>query len=498
MKKRPSHSLFSHFRLDPSSSTPLYRQIYETLREAILSGQLVAGTPLPSTRTLAETLNLSRSTVVLAFEQLFAEGYVEGRQGSATYVASILPLETPPLLTQSPYQEQTPQQPLRRISQRGQISPALTTPTIARAFQPGLPDFKHFPFATWSRLAAHHWRHAPQELLCYTDPAGYLPLRAEIAAYAKAVRGVHCEAEQVFITSGSQQGIDLASRVLLDPGDTAWIEDPCYPLARRALLSAGARLTYVPVDTEGLSVAAGIMTCPEARLVYITPSYQSPLGVTMSLQRRLQLLQWAQQTGAWIIEDDYNCEFRYTGRPLSSLQGLDRTAQVLYLGTYSKILFPALRLGYMIVPPDLIDAFRSMRATSDRQSSIMDQLVLTDFLTQGHFVRYIQRLRALYLERQQTLIEEVKHHLIGCIDIHASETGMHLVGTLPAGLDDTIVADQAARRGIVTPALSRYCIQNSMKSALLLGYTSVDPQEIRQGVQTLAEAVDHVMKIGNR
>ena len=482
--------------LDPNGELPLYRQLYDALRQTILSGQLAAGTQLPATRILAHELGISRTTVMTAFDQLLAEGYVYGKVGSGTYVAADLPDE---LLHLPGKMERTPQvlSRNRRLSQRGHVlATASVSPTRywkeGSRVQPlryGQPALDRFPFDTWVKLLARRRKHMSSDLLGYTHPAGYPPLRREIAAYVRSARGVQCDEEQVIIVSGSQQGIDLATWLLIDPGDAVWIEDPCYLGARGALRGAAAHLVPVPVDTEGLDVASGIARCSDARLAYVTPSHQFPMGVTMSLSRRLALLRWANRAGAWILEDDYDSEYRYTGRSLSSLQGLDTTGRVIYIGTMSKVLFPGLRLGYLIVPPDLVDAFIAARSIADRQPQILDQLVLTDFIAQDHFAHHIRRMRALYEERQAVLVEAASHELKGLLTISPSEAGMHLVGTLPTGINDVEATQQAALQGVSVTPLSAYCIEYPSQNALQLGYTAFDEQEIREAVHRLAIAL---------
>ncbi|MGH3145626.1 MAG: PLP-dependent aminotransferase family protein, partial [Rubrobacter sp.] len=356
--------------LNPTSDAPYYRQLYEGVRSAILSGLLPVGTRLPSTRTLATELGVSRTTAVTAFDQLLAEGYLEGKVGSGTFVAGSLPDDLLSVRERVEC-ESGPARSGRRLSGRGAMLAA--TPATAvrdrgspRAFRPGVPALDEFPYAVWRRISGKVWRRPSGGLLGYGDPAGYWPLREAISGHLRTARGVRCLPEQVIVVSGSQQALDLAARVLLDPGDAVWVEDPGYTGARGALSGAGARLVPVPVDGEGLEVEKGIEREPDARLACVTPSHQYPLGVTMNLGRRLVLLGWAGSSGAWVVEDDYDSEYRYTGRPLEALQGLDTGERVLYVGTFSKVLFPALRLGYLVVPPDLIEAFTSARELTDR------------------------------------------------------------------------------------------------------------------------------------
>jgi GntR family transcriptional regulator/MocR family aminotransferase len=314
-------------------------------------------------------------------------------------------------------------------------------------------------------------------------------LREEIAAYLGAARAVECGWEQVIVVSGSQQALDLAARVLLDPGDAAWVEDPGYAGARGALIAAGARIVPVPVDEEGLRVSDGVRRAADARLAYVSPSHQYPLGATMSVSRRLELLAWASRTGAWVLEDDYDSEYRYTGRPLEALQGLDAEGRVIYLGTFSKVLSPALRLGYLVVPPDLVDPFSAARELTDRHSPLVEQAVLARFIAEGHFARHIRRMRTLYAERQDILVEAAAGDLRGLLDVRPAEAGMHLVGWLPDRTDDREAMRRAAARGVEAIALSMYGIEPPARGGLLLGYAAVGEAGIRAGVRRLAAAL---------
>ena len=362
-------------------------------------------------------------------------------------------------------------------------------PRDPRPFRPGLPALDAFPFEVWARLEARRWRLAPRHLLDYGDPAGHAPLRHAIAAYLGEARGVRCEWDRVIIVAGSQQGLDLAARVLLDPGDAAWIEAPGYPGARGALEAAGLRLVPVPVDADGLDVEAGARLAPRARLAYVTPSHQYPLGVTMSLARRLALLEWARQARAWIIEDDYDSEYRYVGRPLSALQGLDTAGRVVYVGTLSKVLFPSLRLGYLVVPPSLVDVFAGARAIADRHAPLIAQAVLSDFIEDGHFARHIRRTRMLYAERQAALLDVARRELAGRLDVPAAGAGMHLGGWLPPGIRDRAAAQAAARHGVMAPPLSTYRMRPGGRGGLMLGYAAFTPREIRDAGRRLAQAL---------
>lgn len=480
--------------LDRLSGTPYYRQLYEGVRVEILSGRLPARARLPSTRAVAAEFGVSRTTVVAAFDQLLAEGYLEGRAGSGTYVAPSLPDD---MLGVRDASRPTvrPSGGGRALSRRGEVMAATPTSVARdrgapRAFRPGVPATDEFPFGVWRRLVGKVWRRPSAGLLEYGEPAGYGPLRAEISTHLGPARAVRCEPGQVIVVSGSQQALDLCARVLLDPGDPVWVEEPGYRGARAALLGAGARLVPVPVDEEGLDVRAGISQGPDARLACVTPSHQYPLGVTMSLARRLELLRWAKISSAWVVEDDYDSEYRYSGRPLEALQGLDTEGRVIYVGTFSKVLFPALRLGYLVVPPDLVDAFVAARELSDRQPPGVEQAVLAHFMAEGHFARHVRRMRSLYAERQALLVEEARRHLPGLLDVPSADAGMHLVGRLPAGKDDREASRDAARRGVEAPAISLYGNPSDGRGGLMLGYAAVDEAGIRTGVRRLAEALE--------
>jgi GntR family transcriptional regulator/MocR family aminotransferase len=493
MGDRSTFVTLTSLELDHASSIPLYRQLYEALRTAILAGRLRAGARLPATRTLAGEFGISRNTVMNAYAQLLAEGYVEGEVGSGTYVARTLPDEL--LYARAgATRMQLLSRRGRTLSRRGTLLAATRVPTPPfpgelKAFRPGVPALDAFPYELWARLVARRWRRPQRALLGYGDPAGHRPLREAIASYLGAARAVACEASQVIVVAGSQQALNVAARMLLDEGEAAWIEDPGYLGTRGALLGAGARLIPVPVDAEGLDLEAGKARSPEARLIYVTPSHQYPYGVTMSLPRRLALLEWASRAGAWVLEDDYDSEYRYAGRPLAALQGLDREGRVIYLGTFSKVLFPALRLGYLVVPPDLVEAFVAARAMVDRHSPTLDQAALADFIAEGHFARHIRRMRGLYAERQAILVEAARQQLAGLLDVPPAEAGMHLVGWLPAGVDDVDASQRAAAHGVEAPPLSLYSLEPLRRRGLLLGYTAVGEKEIREGVQRLAKAL---------
>ena len=499
MQQPSQNNILTVLILDHTSEQPLYAQLYDGIRRMILSQQLMPGTRLPSIRALANELAISRNTVLNAFDQLIAEGYLETKHGSGTYVAQLLSDEVVPIMTKD-VSRPSPRRTSPLLSQRGTqlvAAPQMPLPSVPlppegpRAFLGTLPDLALFPHAIWERLLTKCWRRGSYaDLLSCGDRAGYRPLREAIAAYLGTIRGVQCTAEQVIVIAGSQQGLDLTARVLLDPGDGVWLEDPGYLGAYGAFIGAGAQIHPVPVDDEGLDVATGAVNYPQARLAFVTPSHQFPLGVTMSLKRRLALLEWANRADAWILEDDYDSEYRYTGRPLAALQGLDRTGHVIYLGTFSKILFPGLRLGYLVVPPELVDPFMAGLFFATQQPPILEQMVMADFITEGHFARHIRRSRTCYAERQSILVEAAQRELTGLLQLQESEAGMHLLGWLADKIADTDVAEHLAKQRIDTIPLSTYRFTPAAEGALLLGYTALSEQQIRQGVHTMATVLE--------
>jgi GntR family transcriptional regulator/MocR family aminotransferase len=467
---------------------PLYRQIYEAIRMAILSGEFGPGKRLAATRALARELGVSRITVLNAYEQLFAEGYLDGKGGAGTFVAAELPDNLLKTETIKRLKQERTDAPLRLSSFGEKLAVkdvgSIRAWTIAKfqPFQNGLTAVDKFPFEIWSRIAARVHRNPSREVLGYGDPQGYLPLREAIAAHLRSARGVNCTAEQVIITSGAQQALDLTARIFLSEKDSVLIEDPCYQEARSAFAAIGANIIPVPVDAEGLNLAAAKQ---KAKLIYVTPSHQYPLGVTMTLPRRLALLEWARTRNAWIIEDDYNSEFRYAGRPLASLQGLDQGGRVIYVGTFSKTIFPSMRIGCAVVPPDLVGIFTAARALNDTHSSLIDQAILTEFIGDGHFARHVRRMRTLYEERQQTLIAECEKNLAGLLDVRKADAGMHVVGWLPEGVNDKAISGKAAEQNLKLAPISAYSAKKLSRGGLILGYTAFEKNQIKEGVKKL-------------
>ena len=478
-------------RLDSRRRAGLQAQIYASIRRAILDGVVLPGARLPSSRALAADLGVSRTTTLLAVQQLQAEGYLTARRGSGTSVAAELPDD----LVQ---RRSTPSASRSRhpaLSRRG--AAVVASPAGARrldgpprAFRLGTPAVDLFPVALWSRLVSRRVRAVTAAQLDYGDPAGARPLREAIAGHVQAARGTRCDAEQVLIVAGAQQGFELICRLLLDPGDRAWMEEPGYPGARSALRAAGARIVPVRVDDEGLDVDAGARRAGDARLVYVTPSHQYPLGVPMSLPRRLALLGWARAARAWVIEDDYDSEFRYGARPIPCLHGLDVDGRVIYVGSFSKTLFPALRLGFVIVPSDLREGLVAARAAADQHPPTLDQAVLADFIVEGHFARHLRRMRLVYQERLEALRAAAERCCRGVLRLRPVRTGLHALAELD-GVDSVRVSREAAARGVeATPATAYVASRAPAVNALVLGFGAVRPEAARRGMERLAAAIE--------
>jgi GntR family transcriptional regulator/MocR family aminotransferase len=428
---------------------------------------------------------------VLALEQLAAEGYVTARSGAGTFVSRELPSDGARTAIGSKRAEwQHPP-----LSRRG-AALAATPPVVIkidgppRAFRIGTPALDLFPLPLWNRLTRSRLKRAKPGELDYGDAAGYFPLREAIADYVSRARGTSCVADQVVVVAGAQQGLEMISRLLLDPGDSVWMEEPGYPGARGALVAAGARTSPIPVDAQGLNVEVGARQASTARLVYSTPSHQFPLGVPMSLPRRLALLAWARSARAWIIEDDYDSEFRYGARPIPCLHGLDSDGRVIYVGSFSKTLFPALRLGFLIVPADVREAVLRARLATDIHPQGVLQAVLADLMIGGHFERHLRRMQMEYRARLEALSEAVTRHCCGALELRPVTAGLHAVADLNE-VNDELVFREALARGVEAMPLSAYCAAGgSSPNALVLGFGAVPPELIHDSMGRLAGAID--------
>ena len=474
----------------PKPETPLYRWLYEEMRAAILEGRLPPGARVPATRDLAAEYSLSRATVVSAFEQLKSEGYVEGRVGAGTYVSQVLPDD---LLQVSPPEAQRASRtrPVRWSSyaRRLQAFPG-SEPRTTHAFRANQAALDAFPTSLWAQVAARRLRRASTQLLAGGEALGFRPLRDAVAEYLNTSRGVKCSADQVIIVSGVQEALERAAHLLLDPGDGVWVEEPGYPGAAIVFRAVGAKICHVPVDSEGLDLDRGRRRWGRARLLYVTPAHQFPLGVTMSLRRRLALLDWAHRSNTLIFEDDYDSEYRYAGRPIPALQGLDHGGVVIFAGSFNEVLFPALRLSYLVVPPGMVDRFAAAQSVSMRHAPLLDQAILCDFITEGHFARHIRRMRELYAERLDVLLESVQQKLRGLLETPSVEAGLQTVGWLAPGINAERVAVEAAKHDVEAIPLSRYCSRRFPQEGLILGFAAVDAKELQRGVEQLARALE--------
>jgi GntR family transcriptional regulator / MocR family aminotransferase len=448
---------------------PIFRQVYDGLRRAILDGRLRPGQRIPSTRGLASDLGVSRLPVLNAYEQLLHEGYLVGRTGSGTFVSRSIPdhLLCPPSISRLTPSTR-PGTGGRKRATPNQPSPAnWDLPVVA--FQVGLPALDLFPHASWAQMVARQVRTEKPDELAYGDPAGLRGLRVAIAEHLRASRAVRCVADQILVVPGSQAALRLAATTLLEANDRVAIEDPGYFGAHRAFRSAGAQLVPVPVDAEGLDVRALNRRGGKVRAVYVTPSHQYPLGMTMSASRRFALLDWASRHEAWILEDDYDSEFRYVSRPVGALQGSDARDRVIYIGTFSKAVFPAVRVGYLVVPPSLWTRFVQSRFDFDIFAPTLFQRALAEYLRKGAFARHLRRMRGAYLERRNALLRGLARHCRDLVQVHNSDAGLHLTVLLPEGVDDHNIAERLGRRGVATRALSNSYLGPTRRQGLLLG-----------------------------
>ncbi|MEP6830895.1 MAG: PLP-dependent aminotransferase family protein [Rhizomicrobium sp.] len=439
---------------------PRSKALYSAIRGLIESGAVPAGAKLPTTRDLARRFRLSRAAAIAAFETLIGEGFAEARVGAGTYVASAVPrLPQDKAEAAVPDPATPPALPLT-------VGVTASDPRTARIFR---------------QLMSRHLARPTAELFRYGDPRGGFALREAIAAYLRAARGVRCEARQIVVTSGAQQGLDLLIRAIVRSGDAVWAEDPCYPMAHTALKGAGAKVIAVPVDDEGLDVAHGEKLHPKAKAAYVTPSHQFPLGVTMTMRRRLALLDWARRNDAWIIEDDYDSEFRYAGPPLTALQGMDGAGRVAYVGTFSKILFPGLRTGYMVVPEPLLEAVLAVRARSDRFPPILTEAPLADLLNQGHFAAHLRRVRRRVQANRDVLVATLEAHAKGRLEFNVPEQGLHMVANMAAkkSRQDTAIAEAAKAAGVGARALSPMYLGAPRQQGLVMGFSAFAPDVIR-------------------
>jgi GntR family transcriptional regulator/MocR family aminotransferase len=477
---------------------PAYQQLYRALRHAILMRQMEPGSRLPSTRDLAVDLSVSRNTVLLAYEQLLAEGYVSGRVGAGTFVASELPSDVrgnskfSPL--SDPEDEALSNYARRALDTHLGIDPPKKS--IRYDFRYGISSVNDFPYEIWRRIVSQQARDSARDMFSYGPPEGTTELREAIASYVRRARGVVCTADQVLVVNGSQQALDLVARTLLNEGDSVVAEDPCYLGAREVFRAMGARLVFGSVDQNGLDVDKLPPAARRSRLVYVTPSHQFPSGAVMNVPRRLALLAWAKECGAYIVEDDYDSEFRYDGRPIESVQSLDPHGPVIYVGTLSKTLSPSFRIGYLVVPQRLIAPFRRVKSLCDRYTSTLQQNVLTDLFKEGHFERHLRRARRNNSKRRAVLLESLKDAFGDRISIEGTNAGLHVVVWFKrlrfAETDSIVSAAEQANIGVYS--IAPYYVSSPERAGLLLGYSALEHDQIAKGITQLAESLRPLLK----
>lgn len=488
--KYPGGALLPALQIDRASRTPVSVQLCSALREMILKGELQPGQRLPSSRTLASDQNVSRTTAVSVYEQLVSEGLIRSSIGAGAFVAETLrhgvPAPPPP-----PEDAGAGRPPPRLASLSSEASehffPRLAHPDNPRPFITGIPAFDEFPMVLWSSLVARYWRQPRNLLLGYPPPEGLMELRRAVAMHLRSNRGVMCEPEQVFIFNGAQDAFNRIGNMLLDPGDSVWIENPGAIGARNSLISSGARLVPVGVDEEGLNVEEGLDIAPDFRLAFVTPAHQHPLGITMSLRRRFELLRAAERASAWIIEDDYVGEFNYAGHPPPTLKSVDTAGRVIYVGSFSKTLFAALRLGYVVAPPNLVDVFYRIAGATLQGSPASLQSVVASFIERGHFASHIRRMRRVYADRLQALLDVSATHMQGMLDAAPTDTGFHTLGRLAPDFDAVEVSRRAAERNIFVSSVERFAIKPVPQKGLIMGFSSAPPAAITAAGKALGE-----------
>ena len=476
------------------SRKPLNQSFFEVMRGAVLAGSVKPGQKLPSSRELMTALGISRNTVLYVFNRLADEGYTTTEVGSGTFVSNTVPdpavLKKVADLTKRPVQSKPGK--IVAISARAQmlVSRAGASEIQVGAFVPGIPDVSQFPKKIWSKLLSKQWSGANSEMLGYGSSLGFPPLKRALAEYLRLARGVQCEDSQVLITQGTHQALDLCARVLADVGDDAWLEDPCYWGARSVFLAAGLNLHPIAVDKDGMCPRTDGLTRP--KLIFVTPSHQYPSGIVMSLARRRLLLEITRRNQAWIIEDDYDSEFRYRGAPLPSLQGLDKHQRTIYVGSLSKVMYPGLRLGFLVLPPQLVAVFAKLQSELFRGGLLTVQAALAEFIFEGHYATHIRRMRKVYGERQSLLTDEIKRQIGEQAFIMGTDTGLHLTLGLTTA-QDIAVSQAALRRGIVARPLSGYYDKPAKApNGLVLGYGGVSDEEISPSIGKLAAALGDV------
>ena len=475
-----------------SSKQPLYRQLYSHIKRLILNGDLKREARIPATRTLAATLGLSRNTVKTAMDQLAAEGYVQTRLGSGVFVSMNNPeefFETATTVTEPTEQRLT----LPRVAINANvIKPSAGYTPSNRAFSVGVPDLSAFPFGLWRKIYASTLRTMNQRLMGYGDPRGLPELRSEISNYVRTSRGVRCTADQILITTGAQQSLDLIARMVITEGERVALEDPGYRGARSTFLMAGAKLAPIPVTSSGLDVQK-LAQLDNIKLVYTTPAHQYPNAAAMPVNARLSLLHWAEKSKCWIIEDDYDSEFQYESRPIPSLQGLSEHNNVIYIGSFSKTLFPSLRLGYLIMPPNIVKDACGVKQSVYGAQPLLEQMVTATFIRDGHFHTHLKRMRGIYGRKSEALVKTLEHYLPSEIAILGGKSGMHLVVEIKEDVDDQKIVDDLRQAGFAAAPLSQHYLSNPRKG-LILGYGCASLEDIEEGVEALSALIKIAIK----
>ncbi len=499
MVKYPAGTLLLDLKIEKGPGKTVSSQLQLALRGMILAGRLAPGERLPSSRTLARELGLSRTTTIDVYERLAAEGLITSKVGAGSFVSTAIGQDRPEEI-EGPIEEEE-QEPHRvpALSRALVKASALISerlPHRTRCFTTALPAFDAFPMALWSRLMAKHWRSGRDIVMGYGDPLGYWPLRRAIAAHLRANRGISCEAEQIFILCGAQEAFQLIGSLFIDPGDKVWFENPGAIGARNSLLASGAELVPLPIDRDGMVIEEGLRLAPDFRLAFVTPMHQQPLGVTMSLKRRFALLRAAERAGAFIVEDDYDGEFYYGKRPLPTLKSIDTKGCVIYVGTFSKTLFPAMRLGYLLAPEPLVEVFEKVVRSYLHGVASNPQVVLADFIEQGHFATHVRRMRKIYAERHQALLSAARKRLSGLLDVVPTNSGLHTIGHLTPGLCEAAVSEAAAEREITAAPIGAFSLTPLDHQGLVLGFSGTPPRDIRAGIDILGEAMESLCSGG--
>jgi GntR family transcriptional regulator/MocR family aminotransferase len=475
----------------------IHRQLYEQLKKGIYEGMLLPGDRMPSSREMSAELKISRNSVLQVFEQLMMEGFFETLTGSGTFISKNIghfskPKRSPPGVNPAKIPDL---KTVRDFGLNGAFkgSESITEPILP--FQQSVPMISEFPFATWARISAEVHKKMHTLHLGYDDAQGYFPLRKAISDHLRISRSIKCDPDQVLIVNGTRQALHLAAEILLNKGDQCWMEDPGYPGALSAIQRFGGEICPVPIAKNGIDLDFAMHHYPNAKLAYVTPSHQFPMGNTMALSERIKLLNWARDNNMWIIEDDYDSEFRYSSRPIPALQSMDDNENVIYSGTFSKVLLPALRLGYMVLPTKIIARqFAAGKSVIDGQNNIITQAIVSEFIRQGYFSRHIRKMRLLYKKNQDDLVALIKLHLNDWLTPVPVEAGMHLIAWLSVAIDAELIAKEASKEGLIIHPVSQFCIQSDYANGLILGFSGFSFNEMEAGIIALKKMLDNYQR----